>query len=242
MLLRELTTSPVPEQTARVAHAAFPSGNIFLWMRAELGQIYRDEDFGDLYAQQGQPGWSAWRLAMVCVMQFLEDLSDRQAADAVRGRIDWKYALGLELEDSGFDYSILSEFRSRLGSGEASVRLLDRLLAHLAQQGWLKSRSQQRTDSTHILSAIRTLNRLESVGEMLRAALNAIATVEPEWLQSWVPQSWYERYGRAIEDYHCPKKARTRGLWTASRRGWDGTARTPLATRNNSEFTQFRNC
>lgn len=221
MLGKEENALPVPEQTARIAHAAFPQGNVYLWIRDELGQIYRDEDFADLYDQRGQPGWSAWRLAMVCVMQFMEDLTDRQAAEAVRGRIDWKYALGLELEDRGFDYSVLSEFRTRLMSGEAEARLLDRLLAHLKQQGWLKERSQQRTDSTHVLSAIRRLNRLESVGEMLRAALNAIANVEPDWLQSWVPQAWYGRYGQAIEDYHLPKKTSERTIY-AEQVGQDG--------------------
>jgi len=206
VLRGEQTIALVPEQTARVAHAAFPKGNVYIWVRDELGQIYQDQDFVDLYPDRGQPGWSAWRLAMVCVMQFMEDLTDRQAAEAVRGRIDWKYALGLELNDSGFDYSVLSEFRARLMSGKTEQLLLDRLLAHLLQNGWLKQRSKQRTDSTHVLSAIRTLNRLESVGEMLRAALNAIATVEPEWLQRWVPEAWYGRYKKAIADYHLPKK------------------------------------
>ena len=133
-------------------------------------------------------------------------MPDRQAADAVRARIDWKYALSLELNDSGFDYSILSEFRTRLINLEAEARLLEQLLALLKQNGWLKERSKQRTDSTHVLSAIRTLNRLESLGEMLRGTLNAIAKVEPQWLQSWVPQEWYERYSKAIEDYRLPKK------------------------------------
>lgn len=206
MLRKEETIAPVPELTASVAHAAFVKGNVYLWMRDELGQIYRDEDFSDLYDQRGQPGWSAWRLAMVCIMQFMEDLTDRQAAEAVRGRIDWKYTLSLELNDSGFDYSVLSEFRKRLISGEAEARLLDKLLALLKQGSWLKERGKQRTDSTHVLSAIRTLNRLESVGEMLRAALNAIAKEEPEWIQSWVPQDWYQRYSKAIEDYRLPKK------------------------------------
>jgi transposase len=181
-----------------------------MWIRDELGQIYVDEDFADLYDNRGQPGWSAWRLALICVMQFLEDLTDRQAAEAVRGRIDWKYALGLELEDSGFDFSVLSEFRARFVSGESEQRLLDRLLSRLKEKGWLKERSQQRTDSTHVLSTIRTLNRLESVAEMLRAALNAIATVEPEWLQSWVPQAWYGRYGVALEEYRIPAKSSER--------------------------------
>ncbi len=83
-------------------------------MRDELGTFYEDADFADLFPNRGQPAFSPWRLALITVMQFAEGLSDRQAAEAVRSRIDWKYALSLELEDSGFDFSILSEFRQRL--------------------------------------------------------------------------------------------------------------------------------
>jgi transposase len=132
---KEDSIAQIPEITACVAHAAFPKGNVYIWMRDELGQIYQNEDFADLYIHRGQPGWSAWRLALVCVMQFVEDLSDRQAAEAVRGRIDWKYALGLELENSGFDYSILSEFRTRLISGKAEKRLLEKLLRRCIPAG-----------------------------------------------------------------------------------------------------------
>jgi transposase len=82
-------------------------------MRDELGSIYDDELFTSVYAQEGQPAIAPWRLALVSVMQFAENLSDRQAAEAVRARIDWKYALSLPLDDSGFHYSVLSEFRDR---------------------------------------------------------------------------------------------------------------------------------
>ena len=180
----------VPEQTRRVAHSAFPQGNVYIWLRDELGVIYQDEDFADLYSSQGQPGISAGQLALVSILQFLEDLPDRQAADAVRSRIDWKYALGLELEDSGFERSVLSEFRNRLGERGAENRLLDKLLSLLKEKGWIKNRAKQRSDSTQVLAALRLLNRLEAVGEMLRATLNEIALTEPEWLQSWVDQEW----------------------------------------------------
>ncbi len=91
----------VPAETARVARAAFPHGNIYMRMRDELGRLYADEEFAALFAVRGQPAEAPWRLAMVSIMQFLEGLSDRQAADAVRSRIDWKYALGLALEAPG---------------------------------------------------------------------------------------------------------------------------------------------
>src|SRR5439155_18380563 len=114
-----------------------------------LGSIYTDEDFADLFPKEGQPAEAPWRLALVTVMQFVENLSDRQAADAVRGRIDWKYLLGLELTDAGFDASVLSEFRSRLVEQHAEGRLLEKMLTLFGQKGWLKARGRQRTDSTH---------------------------------------------------------------------------------------------
>jgi transposase len=113
MSLKPQGISPVPEETARVARAAYPKGNVYMHMRDELGTIYEDESFADLFSTTGQPAEAPWRLALVTIMQFAEGLSDRQAADAVRGRIDVKYALSLELADPGFDASILSEFRAR---------------------------------------------------------------------------------------------------------------------------------
>jgi transposase len=117
-------------------------------------------------------------------MQFRENLADRQAAEAVRARIDWKYLLSLDLTDPGFDFSVLSEFRDRLLAGDAEELLLEKLLERCRALGWLKARGSQRTDSTHVLAAIRVLNRLELVTETLRAALNAVATVAPAWLQA----------------------------------------------------------
>ncbi len=108
-MLQPQTKSSVPEETARVARAAFPKGNLYMTMRDEIGSVYSDQDFEALFPTHGQPAFSPWRLALVCVMQFMEELSDRLAADAVRSRIDWKYALGLELTNPGFDFSVLCE-------------------------------------------------------------------------------------------------------------------------------------
>jgi transposase len=113
MSLQRNSIPPIPPETIRVAKAAFPSGNISMQMRDELGSIYDDALFASVYAEVGQPAIEPWRLALVSVMQFAENLSDRQAADAVRARIDWKYALSFPLDDSGFHYSVLSEFRDR---------------------------------------------------------------------------------------------------------------------------------
>jgi transposase len=210
MSLHPHVIAPVPEETARVARAAFPKGHPYLTFRDSLGTIFQDEDFVALFPAWGQPGLPPWRLALVTIMQFRENLADRQAAEAVRARIDWKYLLSLELTDPGFDFSVLSEFRDRLLAGSAEELLLDKLLERCRALGLLKARGQQRTDSTHVLAAIRVLNRLELVAETLRAALNAVATVAPDWLQAVPPLAWYERYSRRIEESRLPKDTAAR--------------------------------
>ena len=205
MSLKPSPVPDVPELTARVARAAFPKGNPYLRLRDELGPVFRDADFADLYPRRGQPALPPWKLALVTVMQFAEDLSDRQAADAVRGRIDWKYALGLELDDPGFHFSALSEFRGRLTAAGAQRLLLDEMLEACKDRGLLKARARQRTDSTHVLAATRDLNRLELVGETLRATLNALATVAPEWLRQRVPPEWFDRHAARVEETRLPK-------------------------------------
>src|SRR5947209_919213 len=145
MSLKPQEIGPLPEETARVARAAFPKGNVFMRMRDELGTIYQDEAFAHLFSHTGQPAEAPWRLALVTVMQFAEGLSDRQAADAVRSRIDFKYALGLELTDPGFDHTVLAEFRARLVAGNSEQVLLETMLTLFKERGWLKARGKQRT-------------------------------------------------------------------------------------------------
>src|SRR5690349_9683530 len=146
MSLRPHPLAPIPEETARIACAAFPKGNPYLTLRDHVGLIFSDHDFADLYAHDGQPGLAPWRLALVTLLQFRENVADRQAAEAVRARIDWKYLLGLALTDSGFDFSVLSEFRDRLVKGDAAERLLAPLLTRCRALGLLKARGQQGLD------------------------------------------------------------------------------------------------
>jgi len=220
MSLKITTQTDVPVETGRVAKAVFPKGNEYTILRDELGSIFTDEHFAELYPSRGQPGMAPWRLALVTVLQFMENLSDRQAANAVRARIDWKYLLGLELTDKGFHYSVLSEFRDRLLDGESEQKLLDKILRRLQERGLLKT-AQQRTDSTHIFAAVRNLNRLETVGETLRATLNSLATLDPEWLRKLVSSDWFERYGTRMDAYRLPKK-KTEQLRLAEIIGQDG--------------------
>src|SRR5262245_46752707 len=163
----------VPEQTAVVARAAFPKGTLAIRVRDELPELFADKQFVAAFGAHGRPGISPGQLALVTVLQFAENLTDRQAADAVRARIDWKYALGLELTDPGFDHTVLTGFRQRLLDHGLEEKILDLLLARLSERGLVKpvADGRQRTDSTHVLAAVRSANRLEFLAETLRAAL-----------------------------------------------------------------------
>jgi transposase len=205
MSLRPTALTPIPEETARVARAAFPKGTLFMRIRDDLGTIFQDEMFAAVYPSCGQPTLAPWRLALVTLMQFVENLPDRQAAEAVRSRIDWKYALGLDLCDPVTEIRMLSEFRTRLLAGGLEDKLLTALVARCKERGLIKVRGQQRTDSTQVLAAIRVLSRLETVGETLRAALDDLAAVAPDWLAAQVAPDGFERYARRVEDDRLPK-------------------------------------
>ena len=207
---------PVPDDTARIARAAFGTRNPYLILHDRLGAVFTDADFADLYPKRGQPAYAPWRLALVTLMQFREGLSDRQAAEAVRGRIDWKYLLALDLADPGFDRSVLCEFRGRLLGNEAVDRLLARVVDAAREDGLLKARGRQRTDSTHVLAAIRSLNRVELVAETLRAALNDIAIVAPDWLRALVSPDWHERYDKRVEERRVPEVGPKRDAYVAA--------------------------
>ncbi len=207
MTLHPQPLPPVPDATAAAVEAAFPRGNLYVDLRAEFGTLYDDQCFVDLYPLGGRPVEVApWRLALVLVMQYMEGLTDRQAADAVRRCMDWKYVLSLELTDPGFDHTLLHDFRERLLTSGQAHSLLDTLLTACKARGLIKPRGTQRTDSTHVLAAIRTLNRLECVLEAMRLVLNRLAAEDPAWLATWVPGDWYERYGARAENSRLPKE------------------------------------
>jgi transposase len=203
-MLRPQPISPVPPETARIAHAAFPKGHPYLRLADELGTLFTDATFAALFPTHGQPAFAPWRLALVTILQFAEGLADRPAADAVRSRIDWKYVLRLELADPGFDASVLCEFRTRLIAGSAESLLLDTVLRWCREQKLLTSRGRQRTDSTHVLAAVRALNRIEVVGETMRHVLNSLAVVAPDWLRQHASPDWVARYDRRAEDDRLP--------------------------------------
>jgi len=205
MSLHAQPLAPIPDLTSRMAHASFPKGTLAMDLRDALGSIYEDADFAHLFPRRGRAAEAPWRLALVTVLQAVENLSDRQAVQMVRGRLDWKYALSLPLDDQGFDPSILVDFRQRLLAHGAQDLLLEPILQVCREHKWLKAGGKQRTDSTFVLAKVRGLSSLESVGESLRAALNELADVDPDWLLTVISPDWFDRYVHRFELQRFPK-------------------------------------
>jgi transposase len=200
---------PEPDSQVAAAVAVMYRGRrerpLPVLVRDKLGEWLADEQFAGAYGTRGKPGWPPSRLALVTVFQEVEDLADRQAAEAVRTRIDWKYALGLDLADPGFDHSVLSEFRGRVAAGSLEQVVLDALLARLAAEGLVRAGGKQRTDSTHVVAAVAALNRLELAGESVRAALEALTAAHPAWVAQRVcVADFTRRYGTPMTSWRPP--------------------------------------
>ncbi|MEU5431688.1 IS1182 family transposase [Streptomyces olivoreticuli] len=197
--------SPVPEQTAVVARAAFPMGSLPMRVRDRLAGVFADEPFAGSFGVRGAPGMPPAVLSLVTVLQFTENLTGRQAADAARDRLSWKYALGMELTDAGFDFTVLSKFRARITEHGLERIVFDRLVDHCREAGLVGAGGRQRTDSTHVISAVRDLNRLELAGESVRAALEALAVAAPAWLAGQIDVAEFaHRYGPRVNGWTMP--------------------------------------
>ncbi|MFI7136181.1 IS1182 family transposase [Nonomuraea sp. NPDC050153] len=193
-------------------------------VRDELGELFADEEFAAAFGTEGKPGWSPGRLALITVLQRVDNLTDRQAADAVRADLSWKYALGLALDDPGFDASVLSEFRTRVIAHGLEEKALDLLLAKLVEKGLIGAGGRMRTDSTHVISAVRDLNRLELAGECVRAALEEISVADPGWTSRVLElPGWAERYRARVDSWRLPA-AETKRAELARAYGADGYA------------------
>lgn len=186
---------PMPEDLAVIGAKVLAADSPYRLIGDQLYAHYDEADFADLYSAEGKPAISPVILSFVTAFQYMENLPDRAAAEGLRVRIDWKYALHLPLDYPGFDYSVLSEFRDRLMEHGAETRVLEQLLQQLQALGLIKRRGRQRSDSMAVLSKVRELTRLERVVETLRLALRAVLKHDPDWMQACVPPSWEARYG-----------------------------------------------
>jgi transposase len=201
----------IPAQTVLVARAAFPQGSVAISARDEMGAVFSDEQFAAAFGTRGAPAESPGALALVTALQYVENLTDRQAAQMVARAIDWKYALGLELTDSGFDPSVLSKFRTRLVAHGLEEQVFATMLTVLVDKGLVRAGGMQRTDSTHVISAVRDLNRLELAGESVRACLEALTVAAPSWLAQVIDVAeWAHRYGPRVDGWRLPASAAKR--------------------------------
>ncbi len=222
MSLKLKANEVVPEDTALLARKVLKPGDPYLIMGDQLSEIVSDRDFVDLYGLEGRPAISPALLAMVSCFQAMERVSDRTAARMVVKRVDWKYALHLPMDYTGFDYSVLSEFRDRLIEHEATLRVFDKVLNKLRELGLLKGR-KQRTDSLAVFGEVRELNRLELVTETLRVNLVALGRTNEKWLIENVPDRFMEPYVERVESARLVKergekgKGETRRLATRTR-------------------------
>jgi transposase len=226
-VLRPVEVPPVPEATAALAWRVHPRGTDEMRVRDALGPLFTDADFtagplAGMFSDLGQPGLSPALLLMVVVLQFRHNLSDREAVLAVADRISWKYALGRELSDPGFDHTVLSEFRTRLAADGRADAVFDLMLARLKDAGLVKAGGRQRTDSSHVIACVRRLNRIETVGESLRAALEEIAAISPGFVVPLLKEGWDQRYGRKVEASRLLGRANASAQALAEQIGADG--------------------
>lgn len=201
-------------------------------VRDRLGTISTDDAVAALFPTPGQPAVAPWRLALSTVFPCLEHRTDRQAADAVRDRLAWKYALRLERDAPGFDPTVRSEFRARLVEGHADQRLLDLLRERCREGGWLNGRGRQRTDSTPLLARLRSLNRTRCVAQTMVSIWHVLSEVAPEWVGAPVPMSGVEREGERLAHEPVPKDGQERTP-DANQVGADG--RLVLSAREASD-------
>lgn len=212
MTLRIRTNTEIPEDTATLGRKLLKANSRYRVIGDHLPEIVCDEDFADIYAPTGRNAVSPALLSMVTIFQFLEDVPDREAAEMVVIRVDWKYALHLPLDYAGFHPTDLCNFRKRLVENEQEALVFDSMLKKVKALGFLKKKGKQRTDSTHVLAVVQKLSRLELVTETMRVALRAIQRAHEGWYQQVIPATFAEVYAETRQDYRLSDTERQAAL------------------------------
>jgi transposase len=202
----------IPAAIAAVGQKLLPPTNPYRVMGDHLADILDDAHFADLYDTRGRAALSPSLLALVTLFQFMENIPDREAAEQVVVRLDWKYALHLPLEDTGFDFSCLCYFRRRLLEHAQERLVFEQILGKIQALGFIKKRGKQRTDSLAVLGAVRQLSALETVTETLRLAVRALAQAAPDWVARELPASFVEAYAHSRSDYRLSAEERAAAL------------------------------
>ena len=202
MSLQQRLPREVPADMAAIGQALLPPDNPYRQIGEHFDEwLPTEEDFGSLYSSQGWGAISPLLLALLTIFQMLEKLPDRQAADQVTVRLDWKFALHLSLLYPGFHFTDLSAFRQRLLEHGQERLVFDQLLAKLREANLIKARGKMRTDSTHVIGLVNRLSQLELIRESLRAALNKLSTAALAWMEKQVPPAFRAEYAQRQNDY-----------------------------------------
>ena len=202
----------IPQEISRWGKKYLKDHSLYRVVGDQLSSFISADEFTSMYSNTGRPSINPIILSLVTVFQFLEDIPDRVAAEYVRTRLDWKYALHIPLDDPGFHYSDLCNFRKRLAEHGKESLLFDQLLKHIESLGFLKKRKYQRTDSTHVLAVVCELSRLENLSESLRVSLRAIHKTDSAFYEMKIPALYREHWGIPQSDYQMTDSQRREAL------------------------------
>jgi transposase len=201
MSLKDRFPGEIPQDTARLVEPLLPADNVYRLVAGCADEFLSDEQFADLYADEGRPGINPVVLSLVTIFQFLEKLPDRIVAQMAVVRMDWKYALRQPLGWAGFHYSDLCNFRKRLlGHGQESM-VFEQVLAYLRERGLVAGGGRQRTDATHILGAVKRMSDVEVVREAVRLVISALMSTDARWTIHNFPASFIKSYRHALPHY-----------------------------------------
>jgi transposase len=220
MSLKPREMRAIPAETAALGKKILDENNPYRLIGDRLNDLIKDEDFSGLYTPIGGPALSPVILSLVLIFQSMEKLPDRAAAEAVKVRLDWKYALHLALDDEGFEWTNLSHFRQRLLRHGAEYLVFDRLLNKLVELGFVRRHGKQRTDATHVLGLIAHLSRLEMVWETLRVTLQALHQQAPDWHKQRIPETFWQEYWVKRSDYRLNQEEILHTLKQVGADGW----------------------
>jgi transposase len=238
MSIRNELLPSLPRDTAQAAHAAFGQGNIYLTIGDRLDQLVGDVDFARLDPASEQPVARLATCALVTLFQFVEGLPDRRAVEAMRTRIDWKYALHLPLAYRGLEPSALCRFRQRLLNDLVAQLVFQQVMDRLAQTGLLKDIAGSRSGSSEVLAAVCMVSRLEQLLEAMQAVLEALAAAGSKWLLENTLPHWYERYNQ-IFMLRILRKSNGEQLVVAQTIGQDALYLLEALTAHGSDLAQL---
>jgi len=240
------TVRPIPEDTASAGKAFFKKGTFYRNVGDQLGELCRDCEPSPGHGGL-EPHVTIPLLFLITVFQYLESLSDSQAAAAVRNRVDWKYALHLPLIGLGFDQNELDEYHRKFLADPAVLQCLDGLLERVRDLYDSPPRDPKKVDTASMLDAVHTLNRLSQMVRAMRLALDELAIYYPDWLKKTVLPHWFQRYARSGTDGKAPDTPKKReafalavgqdGFFLLDALGMDGA---PPEASNLPEVEYFR--